>query len=475
MLRIIHPPGRENERQYILNVILRRFLGLDFRVETGNSQQVSIRCDEDPNGRELVLDDTLFHTSVHRWLTVASLPQRPCSRFEVPFSDLPAILLSPSLPVVYGRLLPNGSYLSLGTERIELGLDILGSAFFMLSRYEEIVKTERDERGRFPKEAALAFQEGFLERPLINEYVELLWSCLKRLWPELQRSRREYRLCLGHDLDVPLLTGGQSLWEVLRGFAGDLLKRRNPALAAGRIRSMISGSRGRWDEDIGNTFDFIMDTSEHIGQESTFFFITDHSGGKIDGTYQITDPWIRQLIRKINQRGHHFALHPSFETYNSQTQMEKEFERLKRALAEEGIHQDRIGGRQHYLRWEAPTTWQLYEDVGLAYDATLTFPDACGFRCGTCYEFPVFNAKTGKPLQLMEEPLIVMEKTLLDTSRVSEENVRQTILRLQHRCQMFNGSFSLLWHNSWLITPKEKELYLQVLGVQGPTRKRMPT
>jgi hypothetical protein len=52
----------------------------------------------------------------------------------------------------------------------------------MLTRYEEVVKSDRDEHDRYLATASLDYQEGFLERPIFNEYLEILWACIKRLW-----------------------------------------------------------------------------------------------------------------------------------------------------------------------------------------------------------------------------------------------------------------------------------------------------
>src|SRR5205823_4239631 len=81
-----------------------------------------------------------------------------------------------------------------------------GGAFFLLTRYEEEVLTERDEHGRFPAALSLAARERFLDRPLVNEYAELLWRELRLLWPRLDRRRREFRLLPSHDVDVPFCT-----------------------------------------------------------------------------------------------------------------------------------------------------------------------------------------------------------------------------------------------------------------------------
>ena len=53
-------------------------------------------------------------------------------------------------------------------------MDVLGGMFWLLARCEEIVIRDRDAHGRFPMEAALAAAEGFVDRPLADEYVDLL-------------------------------------------------------------------------------------------------------------------------------------------------------------------------------------------------------------------------------------------------------------------------------------------------------------
>ena len=59
---------------------------------------------------------------------------------------------------------------------VKTNIDIIASSFFMLTRYEEVVKNEKDQFGRFPASASVACKEGFLDRPIVNEYAEMLWD-----------------------------------------------------------------------------------------------------------------------------------------------------------------------------------------------------------------------------------------------------------------------------------------------------------
>src|SRR5205823_13740837 len=126
--------------------------------------------------------------------------------------------------------------------------------------YEEAVRSQRDEHDRFPAAASIAEREGFLDRPLVNEYAESLWSLLRARWPRLERRARGFRVLPSHDVDIPFCAGGRSV----RNAAGDVVRRRDPALALRRLA-------GRHDEC--GTFDFLMDASERHGVRSAFFFI----------------------------------------------------------------------------------------------------------------------------------------------------------------------------------------------------------
>jgi hypothetical protein len=463
MLKLVHPPSYQPERRYIYDLLFRSLLGLAYYEENGPPGEVTVTLDGDSSGGRLRVVDTLFSVPEEQWLSSALLPARPLPSFRPQFDGIEKFLVHPMLPVVFGAELADGNFLQVRSDGIDLGVDLFGTAFFLLSRYEEVTSQARDNKDRFPPGASLAVREGFLDRPLVNEYLELLWACLQVLWPRLERAPRSFKVVLGHDVDVPLIAGGMTWWETLRGASGDLFKRRDLPLAKGRIRSMVENRRGNFDADICNSFDFILQTSERLGLPSTFFFIAGHSGGKVDGTYSLEDPWIRKLLRKVGQRGHDIGFHPSYNTYLDRQQLEREFIDLRHIAEMEGIAQSTWGGRQHHLRWRAPTTWQLYEDVGLYFDATLAYPDRAGFRSGTCDPYPVFNLHTRKALRLVEQPLIVMDEALLGHGRVPLEIVRATVLRYKERCRKIGGTFSILWHNGWLISEQEKALYLDIL------------
>jgi hypothetical protein len=399
-------------------VLLGDFLGLDLEIETAAVPAIELTTD---GGEPFVLPEGLFAVPAADWLTPASLPSTPLAAVD-------------GVPLLYGT---------------PAAPDLLGSSFFCLTRYEELARPVADDRERFPGSASLARAEGFLERPVVDEYVELLWRQLHERWPGLERRRRRFAVLPSHDVDAPLAHEPR-----LRAAAGDAVRRRDPGLA---LRRLLRGP-GLYD-----TFDWTMDESERRGLRSAFYFIAGHTAGAIDGDYTLADPWIRKLIARIHERGHEIGLHVSYGAYDDPAATRAEADTLRSTLAALGIEQPELGGRQHYLRWANPVTWQNWEDAGLAYDSTLGYSDLPGFRCGTCHEFPVFNLRTRRKLALRERPLVVMDVTLQQHMGIGAGEAAAVVDRLRDACRRFEGGFTVLWHNNHLAPRSGRTAYLRVL------------
>lgn len=462
MIKIFHPPSYINERHYIYNVVFNHWLGIEYSTFTHHLPTTIITADGSSEGKEVILEDGLFATPQDQWLSENSLPKSPLHYFDLSSMPFREAIHNLKVPILYGK---NKGYIHFNEDKVNIGIDILGSIFFMISRYEEIVKKAHDVHERFYSTASLAYEENFLERPLGNEYLEILWHCLKILNPTLKRRKRSYKLFLTHDVDHPFSLEDKSLSRMMRTSMADLIKRKDISLFYKRIQFLLMSKNNGHAYDPNNTFDFIMDISEKNNLKSSFYFIAGHTAGPIDGFYDMDMPVIRRLMRNIYERGHEIGLHPSYHTFLSRDNLKKEFENLLRACKLENIKQDKWGGRQHYLRWQAPITWQNWEDVGLSYDSTLNFADHIGFRCGVCYDFPVFNLLTSKQLKLIEIPLIVMEGSLLGEQyqRQGLKEAYDSIVNLFEKIRFFNGTFTLLWHNNMLISSGQKEVYKKII------------
>jgi hypothetical protein len=448
----------------MFDVIFGEFLGIETRRIAEDRNDVCISYDDETT--RVHIADSLFAAAEQDWLHARSLPLEPLQTYSLPGALTELMHAgSTNIPVLYGKPVAEGQYFTQRDNIIELGIDILGSAFFMLTRYEEVCSSDHDQFGRFPYSASISSRAGIHRRPLVNEYLEILWACLLRLWPEIKRKSQQYECLLSHDVDRLFDTREKSWPAVAKNALGDLAKRGDVGLAAKRVYSKAVSTAENYKYEPCSTFDFIMDCSEQHGLQSAFYFIACGSRDGRNGDYSIDMPWVRALIRQITSRNHELGLHGSYASFEQPDQITVEFSRLRSIAEEQCVSQTIWGGRQHYLRWATPTTWQSWEDAGLAYDSTLTFPEAPGFRSGTCFEYSVFNLHTREKLKLRERPLIVMEISLFSEaySNLSQCEALERIVQLSAACRTFGGQFTLLWHNDNLITRSQKSLYRNVL------------
>ncbi len=343
--------------------------------------------------------------------------------------------------------------------------DILGLTYWMLSRQEEVGRTDLDAHGRFPATSCHAFKHGYLERPIVDEWLHILGQVITRTWPGLQLKQHSFSMKVSHDVDAPSRYGFASAKGLLRSMAGDVLKRRDiqSALRAPWIR--LNTRDALHPSDSFNTFEWIMDMSDRHGLTSAFYFICGRTSN-MDAAYEPEHPAIRALMRRIHQRGHEVGLHPSYGSYQKPEIIAAEAQRLRRVAAEDGITQPEWGGRMHYLRWEQPITLRAWADAGMDYDSTLSYADLPGFRCGTCFEYPAFDPVQGEILNVRVRPLIAMECTVMAPRYMglgTGDAAHAKFSQLKDACCAVDGCFTLLWHNSQFETEAERGLYEAVL------------
>jgi hypothetical protein len=448
-----------NEWRYTVSTILDEFLGIPW-IESENSSEGQYTILEF-SGKKLKIAEVFFHMPVETWLKSESLPDE-IIEYKIPYwlvdnFEYPEILMlfgCKSLPLVHQE----------DSHQITIEGDLLGSSFLLLSRYEEIVSADRDTYGRFPFLASLADRFGFASRVLVNEYTELLFSTMIRLWPELegQRRKRVFAPKISHDIDHLFFSRNNGWKASMRRAAKSVLLDRDFRCAGSWLASRRSNGRGDPFFNLG----FLMKESEKRGISSAFYFMAGHTAGLTDGDYEIDEPLVIDIIREIGERGHEIGLHPSFETFKNAQQLKTEFDSLRKVAERAGINQCHWGGRQHYLRWEPSVTPQNWESAGLDYDGTLGFAERPGFRCGTCYEFQLYDLKTRKCLNLRERPLSVMDVSVIDSRYLglgTGNKALNAIVKVKNTCRRFKGDFNMLWHNTRLVGAGERRLYEAVL------------
>ena len=317
--------------------------------------------------------------------------------------------------------------------------DDVAEAFFHLARVEER-KAPRDQHGRFRAE----------------------WSCLDPLDPPLERLRRRlgldqprwggggarFAVALTHDVDSPWrwtrigVRGGAAR---LKGhvFAG----RAGPALREARGLAAVPLHRLR-GTDPNWRFAELLAEERARDAASTFFVLGGHADphdGATPETYTRLRP---RLIETVLEHGGEVGLHGSYRSAEDPARLRHEYDTLARVMSVYTDITRPLGHRYHYLRLDPHRNLRPLAELGLAYDTTLGFPDAVGFRAGIAHPFRPWDCDRDEPLDLIELPLAAMDATLAEERYLglSAPAAWPRLERLLDWAAEHGGGFALLWH-----------------------------
>ena len=397
MLRIQTPDACQPEKAYAFHVLFAEMLGVPYTLEyvpTGKEHVFAL-----PNGQ--------------KWLVPDNFPALFENHLGLVFPD---------------EMAQNATF------------DPFSATFFMLSRWEEKRATTLDGHGRFPAAQSLAAQMQFLNRPVVNEWADEIWTQLQQMGWAGERKKRSFQVSFSCDVDHPRLWW--SVADRLKTLAGALVKRMDFSEAGYWIKNHLFKAQDPYDV-LAEWLVFL----ESQGIQAQFNFMGERPRNS-DCWYPLKHPFIQRWMQKIAQNGHKIGFHASYEAFDKESVFQQELDSL-RAVSPLPI----TSGRQHYLRFANPATWQMWESAGLLEDSTLGYPEAEGFRCGICHDFPVFDLEQRKMLRLREKPLILMDVTLAQYRAYTPEEASEQIRALRKTVQKYQGDFTVLWHNSSWNTP----------------------
>lgn len=454
------PPHRRAEREYALAVLLGDWLGVTYTVRVVDGLATTrLRLGDGSSDDVIVMPDRLLSATTV-WLSEESLP-----------ASMPAVAapdwtgMDGTLPLLFPVDDSAPELIRRDGHVLSLGFDLLGSLFFMLTRYEEYVRADqRDAHDRFRAQDSIAGRCNWLQWPILDMYLHAFVGVLKLAWPRVDVDPiGSERVLLSHDVDHP---ASPMLWhgrQRFRTMGGDMARRRNLGLALWRASSFASRSGALSRLDPFNTFDFLMTTSEAAGIRSTFFFLAMNSELPHGTAYRLEDKWATCLIRQIADRGHAIGLHGSYDSYLDPSKMAAEWAVLADACRGLPDGTLRRAVRQHYLRWRAGATWPAQEEAGLLVDETLGYADAIGYRAGTARSFTAYDLTLGRPLAVRVRPLHIMDVTVVNHYAQDKDGAIALMSEMAKRTRRFGGALSILWHNSSLETRSAKRYYLQLL------------
>ncbi len=332
---------------------------------------------------------------------------------------------------------PGQVYLYPAPAGFDLPFDLFSAIFFLLSRYEEYLPFIPDRHDRFEANQSLAWQEGFIKEPVIDQWIGLFIRSLERKFPGLQLPERQFMFISTIDIDNPWAY----LHKGLLRSTGGLLK----SMASGRISDfrlrlgILTGKR----RDPYQTYDFILEMEKTYQFRSLFFFLCANYGG-YDTNYALNTIAFQELVKGLDREGF-VGIHPSYRSYHDSSLLQTEYRKLGVLLG-----RDPLFSRQHFLLLRMPETYRLLISLGIRRDYSMGYASCAGFRAGTSRPFNFYDLERECETELEIVPFSVMDVTLQQYMSLSPGEAAEEIVRIMERVKAVAGTFTSLWHNESL-------------------------
>jgi hypothetical protein len=357
------------------------------------------------------------------------------------------------------------------SEMVSMPHDLIASAFYFLSCWEETVIPDRDRHGRFSYGRSLAAQLGLSEN-VVDLYLDLFIALLNLAgtgyWPPVEiptwAGGAPFVVCLTHDVDEvrkSRLSRLKFVWDHLA--RPELGHRCTPVHERTRFAliTLLSSHDPIW------TLPTFMEMERRLGFTASYYFQAEAGNGSVshlsffraESHYTLSEARVRHFIGDLLENGFEVGLHGTYQAGFDQDKLLRE----KAALAAV-MNAEPLGHRQHYLRMDYTTTLPIYERAGLQYDATLGYADHEGYRNQFSYPYHPYNHITDRPYQFLELPTVIMDVTLGGYRQLLAEQAWPVIETWLERICARRGCLTLLWHNIWDgIYPGYFALYPQIL------------
>ncbi len=392
-------------------------------------------------------DETLWHNyklvivpsgffSSETYGSIESEPQLPLREIK-------------GVPILYGE-----SRVEKRGETTILYADVVASTFFLVSRYEEYIHADdcRDMHGRYIGRKSLPVRAGFINRPIVQEYAQLLRELLTG---EKGNEKGFSDVYLTHDIDI------LTYYRTVRSFCGAMkriLQRKNVHTLSEVLKSVMD-----IDKDPAYTFEHIVAEDGRLPQAKKLYFIKATEGEGFDyPQYNLFGPDFHVLIEYLRvQENTYFGLHTSYAAGG-----EPKCIALEKAELTNAINEDVKINRHHYLRTVQPSDFESLIRAGFEHDFSMGYADIVGFRLGTCKPVAWINPATKEVTSLILHPLAVMECTLdrENFMNLTYEEAFETVKTIIDNTYEHSGELTLLWHNTTFSDGSyQKHLYSKVI------------
>lgn len=362
-----------------------------------------------------------------------------------------ALLFESSVRQVKVECFERNSYKAFFKTEGDFGFDLFAAIFYLITRYEEYLPHQKDMYGRYAHENSVAFKENFLHLPLVNIWLEDFKKLLLEKDSTLVFKDSKFSFLPTYDIDIAWSFRNKGF---KRNFGG-ILK----LLLGWKFRKTVHRIRvirGR-GQDPFDSYEWMNSLHEQFKLHPIYFFLVAKERGKYDRNIDVTNIEYQQLVQFISSK-YSIGLHPSWASGDIPSLLTKE-----KATLEQITNQTITFSRQHYIRFELPSTYRKLLALELMNDYSMGYGSINGFRASIGTPYYWYDLKHEEKTQLLIHPFCFMDANAYYEQKLSPEAALEELMQYHNAIRSVNGTMITIWHNNFLGTDEAfagwKEVY----------------
>ena len=321
-----------------------------------------------------------------------------------------------------------------GRNSDRLVADPFAASFFLVSRYEEYFPFTPSVFNSYEANSSIGFQQGILNRPLVNEWAEALKRQVLETFPSITFRENQFSPVISIDIDQAYAFKYRGWLRNTLSFIRNIVFLKRKLLWA-QLKTIFLNRQDPYD-----TYEYLKKTQAD-SKLSFLYFVNLGAYSRFDKNLEAANPALKKLLNDINGYAP-LGIHPS---YFSNEKPEK-FAAEKKSL-EDLLGKPITKSRQHYLKIKMPDTYQHLLNAGIKEDYSMGYGMQPGFRAATCTPFNWFDLSKNMVTPLKVYPITFMEGTFGEELKMSPQKALKEMAALIDTVKKYNGYFLCIWHN----------------------------
>ena len=316
-------------------------------------------------------------------------------------------------------------------ESSSIPFDIFAGTFYFLSRYEEYMPHVKDHQGRFPATESLAYQEGFLEVPIVDVWAYKFRDILQKHYPEEIFSTREFKTRNIISVTEAFSYKEKGIVRVFLGFLDDLIHLRIKYVID-RVRVVIGFKHDPYD----NYSRIIKFLKKHRISLKFMFQVSDFS--TFDRNINPNRLQFQSLMKSMADYAE-VGLQPGYYATRKVEVLKKEKKRL------ENILKRPVESAMNYkYNLMLPEGYKNMAELEFKNDYSLGYPEVYGFRAGTCTPFLFYDLNLEITTPLLLHPYSLNNQA---ARFLKETEVERSVWEIMQNVKQVNGTLIAVFSN----------------------------